>query len=189
MSEVAFYTCQEISKPIAEPFVKQYHYSHKCPNSAHYFGLFRENIMIGVAVYGYPAMRHQASCYQCDIELRRLCLIDDTPRNAESKFISLSLKQLKLMGYKAVLSLADPEHGHQGTIYKASNFEYLGEERGGGSRLLIIDGKEIHSRSAFAKFGMSGVKNLTELLGADRIQGRDKKRKHVYRYKLIKEVK
>jgi hypothetical protein len=184
MSEVKTYYIKEITAQMARPFVLQWHYSKSMPNGKHYFGLYSQDKMIGVAVYGEPAMRHQAKCYDCDIELRRLCLIDDTPKNAESRFIGLTLKELRNKKYRSVLSLADPEHSHQGTIYKASNFEFLGEERGGGSRLIVIDGVEIHSRTAFAKYGMSGIKNLQEKLGSNRVSGRNKKRKLVYRYKL-----
>lgn len=185
MSEVKDYEAIEISAKVARPFVKKWHYSNSMPGSKHYFGLFRKRTeLIGVACYGVPAMRHQSACYGCDLELRRLCLIDDTPKNAESRFLSLTLKMLKRIGYKAVLSLADPEHGHQGVIYKAANFEYLGEERGGGSRLLVIDGQVIHSRTAWARYGTSGIGSLKKLLGERRVSGRNKKRKKVYRYIL-----
>jgi len=184
MSEVKHYLIQELTSAQAKPFVAEWHYSKTLPGSKHIFGLMRGAELIGVAAYGEPAMRHQAKCYECDLELRRLCLIDNTPRNAESRFIGLTLKELKKKGYLAVLSLADPEHSHQGTIYKASNFECLGVERGGGSRLIVIDGVPIHSRSAFAKYGISGVVGLKKLLGEDRVSGRNKQRKFVYRYKL-----
>ena len=184
MSEVKQYTIKEIVPSLAKTFVISWHYSHSMPASKVCFGLYRGEDLIGVAVYGDPAMRHQATCYACDIELRRLCIIDDTPKNAESRFIGLTLKALRKKGFKAVLSLADPEHGHQGAIYRASNFECLGEERGTGSRLLVVDGVEMHSRSAFRKFGRSGIKNLSDLLGAHRVSGRNKQRKFVYRYVL-----
>ena len=184
MSEVREYTIQRITASVARPFVAVWHYSKTLPGCRYYFGLYHNDSLIGVAAYGEPAMRHQARCYDCDIELRRLCLIDDTPKNAESRFISLTLKYLKKEGVKAVLSLADPEHSHQGTIYKASNFEYLGEEKGGGSRLIHIDGIEVHSRTCWAIYGTSGIQSLKKLLGQDRVDGRNKKRKHVYRYVL-----
>jgi len=185
MSEVKDYYAFLIPRETALPFVKKWHYSSTLPNCEYYYGLFKlEGELIGVAAYGKPAMRFQKSCYKCDIELRRLCLIDDTPKNAESRFIGLTLKELRHNGHIAVLSLADPEHGHFGTIYRASNFEYLGEERGGGSRLLVIDGEEIHSRTAFARYGTSGINSLSRLLGSDRVYGRNKIRKQVYRYVL-----
>ena len=75
------------------------------------------------------------------MELRRLCCIDNTPKNTESYFISKTLILLRKIGIRKVLSLADPNYGHNGGIYKASNFTLLGEERGGGSRDIFIDGE------------------------------------------------
>ena len=46
---------------------------------------------------------------------------------------------------EVVVSFADEHHGHKGVIYRATNFEYWGETAGG--RILIVDGKETHSRS------------------------------------------
>jgi hypothetical protein len=186
MSEVKLYTIGSIEAGTAKPFCKKWHYSKTLPGCKHYFGLYSDDTLIGVAAYGTPAMTNQQKCYHCDLELRRLCLIDDTPKNAESRFLGLTLKKLRQDGYCAVLSLADPEHQHLGTIYRASNFEYLGRERGGGSRLLIIDGHPVHSRTAFARFGTSGIKSLTKLLGNERVSGRNKQRKHVYRFVLDK---
>lgn len=184
MSEVKNFYIDEVPLDVAKEFVKTWHYSGSLPGCKYYFGLFYVSQLIGVAAYGEPAMRNQAKCYGCDIELRRLCLIDDTPKNAESRFLGLTLRALKRKGVRAVLSLADPEHTHTGVIYKASNFEYLGVEKGGGSRLIIIDGQEIHSRSAWAKYGTSGIRSLQDLLGVHRVQGRNKQRKYVYRYTL-----
>ena len=97
MSEVKSYKIKRITTGEARPFVKKWHYSGILPASTDIFGLYKGEIIIGVAAYGHPAMRNQASCYNVDIELRRLCLIDDTPKNAESRFISLTMKELKKM--------------------------------------------------------------------------------------------
>jgi len=80
--------------------------------------------------------------------------------------------------------LADPNFGHSGIIYKASNFLYLGREQGGGSRDIFIDGVKIHSRSAFAKYGASGLSGLKKILPDSNIEVKNKERKHVYIYNL-----
>ena len=73
-------------------------------------------------------------------------IIDDTPKNAESFFIGRALKWLrKNSEWKFIVSYADPEQGHQGTIYKASNFKYEGVTSAGSS--LLIDGKPFHIRT------------------------------------------
>ena len=163
-------------------FCKKWHYSKKCPAGKIYFGLLYNNIIIGVICYGEPAMRNQKKCYNADIELRRLCCIDLTPKNTESYFIGNTLKAIKKMGFKRCISLADPNFGHEGTIYKASNFQYLGREQGGGSRDVFIDGEKMHSRTAFAKFGVSGYAGLKALFPDKEIKVVDKERKHVFVY-------
>ena len=90
-----------------------------------------------------------------------------------------------MLGYKRVLSLADPNFGHSGIIYQATNFKYLGREKGGGSRDIFIDGKKYHSRTAFAIFGASGKKKLQALLPNCKIEIKNKERKHIYLYETF----
>lgn len=169
-------------------FCSKWHYSGTCPPGKEYFKIIdKHSSIIGVCVYGEPAGRNQKSCYDSDLELRRLCCIDDTPKNTESFFIGGTIRVLKKSGkYKSIISLADPEHGHCGIIYKASNFELLGEEKGGGSRTIVIDGVKMHSKTAYAKYGKSGLKGLREVLPNSNVQVVNRKRKMVYRYKLRK---
>ena len=61
------------------------------------------------------------------IELKRLCCIDNTPKNTESYFIGKTLRWLKQnTDYDLVVSYADTFYGHSGVIYKASNFKHVG---------------------------------------------------------------
>ena len=184
MSLVKTFIVKQISYSECKNFCKLWHYSKSCPPGKVYFGLFDSDLLIGVICYGCPAMRHQKTCYNTDIELRRLCCIDDTPKNTESYFIGNTLKKIKRLGYRRVLSLADPNFGHSGIIYQATNFKYLGREQGGGSRDIFVDGKKYHSRTAFAKFGASGKKKLQELFPDCIVEVKDKERKHVYVYDL-----
>lgn len=182
----ASYKVALVDRKTASSFICKHHYSQSCPNVVLYYGLFLNGDIVGCAAFGHPAMRHQSSCYNVDIELRRLCLLDKAPKNSESFFIGKTLKDLKRKGYKKVLSLADPEHFHTGVIYRASNFRYEGVEKGGGSRLIVIDGKEVHSRTAYSLYGTSGIQSLKKLLGEHRVTGRNKLRKHVYTYELLR---
>jgi len=122
-------------------------------------------------------------------ELRRLCCIDDTPKNTESYFIGKTLRWLKQnTDMEVIVSFADQHHGHTGVIYKATNFDYLGET--GNGRILMVDGKEMHSRS---------LNQLDRPYGRElnrRYKARDKnifwkntKPKHIYVYYLNKRIK
>ena len=61
-------------------------------------------------------------------ELHRLHIIDETPKNTESWFISRCLCQLKIDKsiIWGVLSFSDTTEGHSGIIYKATNAYCIG---------------------------------------------------------------
>jgi hypothetical protein len=87
--------------------------------------------MVGAAIFGLPSMRETIEKYGEFgrfklLELRRFVMIDDTPRNCESKSIAIMLRILKKRGVQRVLSYADPNYGHVGTIYRALGFTLLG---------------------------------------------------------------
>ena len=105
--------------------------------------------------YGRMAMANQWKKFSDKpenvIELRRLCCIDDTPKNTESYFIGATLRQLKKdWGEGVVVSYADKEHGHSGIIYKASNFKMVGEIK--GAKVIYWDGKRYHDKTIRTKY-------------------------------------
>jgi hypothetical protein len=63
------------------------------------------------------------------IELHRLHILDVTPKNAESWFISRCLTLLKRdrPQTRGVISFSDTTQGHTGVIYRATNFYYIGK--------------------------------------------------------------
>jgi hypothetical protein len=138
-------------------FLKRWHYSDYVNIQAkHTFCLFREGNfgipeMVGVCIYTRPAGPSAGQSYYPEapdkvLELRRLCLIDATPKNAESFFVSRTIKWLKgNTDWEFILSYADMEQGHSGVIYRASNFQYLGVT--GAGKTLEVDGKRFHIRT------------------------------------------
>lgn len=120
------------------------------------------------------------------IELRRLCCIDDTPRNTESYFIGRMLRWLqKNTDIKIVVSYADAEYGHKGTIYKASNFEYLGFQK--GAKIIMWNGKKYHDKAIRTKYN-GNLKpfaiRLKQALQDGLAFYKDTAGKHTYIYKL-----
>jgi len=64
------------------------------------------------------------------IALHRLVVAPDEPQNVATILIGGSLRRLKKDGrYDTVITFADKSQGHTGTIYRASNAEYLGESK------------------------------------------------------------
>ena len=106
--------------------------------------------MIGAMIYGTPAMPDVSKKYYLEnpdkvLELNRLCCIDDTPKNTESFFIGKTLRWLKRnTDYKVIVSFADTAQGHEGIIYKATNFIHKGMTT--GAKALMVDGERYHQR-------------------------------------------
>ena len=132
-------------------FVETWHYSSNVNGLriSHVFGLFYQDNLIGAMIYGPLGMANTWKKYVNAeneiVELRRLCCIDNTPKNTESYFIGNTLRWLKKnTNYKMVISYADTFHNHEGTIYRASNFEYHGLTAKG--RVIDHQGKIYHDK-------------------------------------------
>ena len=198
---VTDFTVEYTNRKAVKGFIEKHHYSQSINGiqSYHNFGLYTDGHfglpkMIGAMLYGIPSMPATAKKYnpinpsRC-MELRRLCCIDDTPTNTESYFIAKTLNWLKHnTDTEVVVSFADQHHNHSGTIYKASNFEYLGET--GKARVLMVDGEEYHSRSLNQDkrpYGRELKRRYDS--GDENIFFVSRKPKHIYVYYLDKRIK
>jgi hypothetical protein len=146
--------------------------------------------LVGAMVYTRPtsptaaAKYHPSNPDKC-LELRRLCCIDDTPRNAESFFIGRTLKWLrKNTEIEFIISYADPEFGHAGTIYKASNFKLYGMTN--ESSQLEVDGRRYHTRT-LSKFDRPYGRKIHDryVNGDPGIKLIKTKPKYIYVYSLV----
>ena len=198
---VTDFTVEYINRKSLVSFIEKHHYSHNVNGiqSYHHFGLYTEGNfglpkMIGAMMYAIPSMPATASKYnpinpnKC-LELRRLVCIDDTPKNTESYFIGKTFKWLKTFtDMEVIVSFADQHYGHSGTIYKATNFDYLGETA--DARVLMVDGKEMHSRSLNQLKRPYGRElNRRYKAGDENIFWKKRKPKHIYVYYLNKKIK
>jgi hypothetical protein len=151
-----------ISKKEASRLVVAHHYMHRKPPISYALGLFNEaGETKGVVTFGTPASHHMliGACKSAPgsvIELNRLWVADDEPRNTESWFVS---RALAILPPKIVLSYADTAAGHLGYIYRALNFNYAGwtdMERKTPRFDYVTPG--MHTRDAFRK----GERRFTE---------------------------
>ena len=194
--KVRNFTVEPVPRSAIQSFIEKWHYSHSTNGVQHTqcFALFDGMTMIGAMMYAHPSMPATAAKYnpinpeKC-LELRRLVCIDDTPTNTESYFIGQTFKWLKKNTDKEVIvSFADQHHGHTGVIYKATNFDYLGETSKG--RILMVDGKEMHSRSLNQLDRPYGRElNRRYKAGDKNIFWKNTKPKHIYTYYLNKKIK
>jgi hypothetical protein len=178
-------------------FLKTWHYSdytylqHKETFTMWRPGNFNIPELVGVCIYTRPAGAAAAKKYHpinpdACLELRRLCLIDETPKNAESYFVSRTIKWLKKHSdWEYIISYADPEQGHSGVIYRAANFKY-GGVTGMGSK-LEVDGESFHIRTLTMLDRDYGRKiNERYKNGDTNVKIIKTQPKHIYTYKLIR---
>tara|TARA_R100000278_G_scaffold123178_1_gene111698 strand:+ start:3243 stop:3941 length:699 start_codon:yes stop_codon:yes gene_type:complete len=111
------------------PFIMGIHYARRWPSISHAFALRRGGLIVGVVTYGVPfssTLRNGIAgegLADSVLELNRLCLLDNLPNEA-SRLVSASLKLLP--SKKIIVSFADTEQNHIGTVYQACNFSYHG---------------------------------------------------------------
>ena|ERR1039458_8498040 len=134
-------------------FIEKWHYS-KNVNGLTIDYCFKlidiEGNIIGAIIYGKIGMadvwRKYAEKESDLVELKRLCCIDNTPKNTESYFIGKTIRWLqKNTSIKKVISYADTTYNHSGTIYKASNFIHVGMTNEG--RVIMFEGKRYHDKT------------------------------------------
>jgi len=182
---------KDINKRIARNLIEKYHYTHKWTSCSVSYGIYtndNSNLflkddykLIGVIVYGNAVGRSASKSITPLLqnnnvfELTRLWIEDGHGKNIESYCIAQSFKLLnkEYPNIKCVLSYADNEAGHKGTIYQATGFWYQGDsciEVGHGPNYSVsLDGPPnynwIHSRSVFARWKTHNVDKLKERIG------------------------
>ena len=116
------------------------------------FELLDEGQIVGMAVFGQPCGTNVTRKYGDNtLELRRFYVLDHMPKNTASYFLSRCLKQLRKTGMSKVISYSDPNQGHTGVMYRATNFEYLGKELSPNPRVIVYKNKKIPMRMYYAK--------------------------------------
>ena len=134
------YNVKIINKNEASQILLKYHYLKdisKGFKSGHNYGLFRGDLLVGACVFtGFPVPELSKGMLGLSrndqsglFELSRLCIEPETQKieyDVSSWFVSESIKELKKNSFvRVILSYADSEF-HQGTIYRACNFQYYG---------------------------------------------------------------
>lgn len=128
------YAVREIPSFQTHAWLLRKHYAHRIPSISYAFGLFDgKQIMQGVCTFGYPPNYeyNDGHCvfktFRCMVlELNRLCVSEGLPVNKLSFFVARCLKLLPIRPL-CIVSYSDPNWGHHGYIYQATNFLYTGQ--------------------------------------------------------------
>lgn len=130
--------------------VSKWHYSKSLPLPPLVkFGVYENDCFCGVVIFSRGASKdlmNQFGLTQVDgCELSRIALTKHSTPISRIVSICLKLLKRKFPLFKIVVSFADPEQGHIGSIYQAGNWIYLGMSN---KSKIYVDrrGKKIHSR-------------------------------------------
>ena len=140
-------------------FIETNHYSHNINGVkvTYCFKVEYQNQLVGGVLFGAmstTAWKKFADSEKKVIELRRLVLLDCAGKNSESRVVGYCLRNIRKISkeIEVVVSYADPYHNHNGTIYKASNFQYIGLSGKDSGFLDSETGKTYHSRALRTKY-------------------------------------
>ena len=168
-------------KPIEHYECKEWllykHYAKRLPSISYSFGLFDDNILIGICTIGKPASPSLCIgvCGESEsefvYELNRLVVNDGLPKNSLSYFVSRVLKSLPPM---ILISYADTSQNHHGYIYQATNWIYTGLSAKMTDWRLKDSNK--HGRHMLDSYTIEEIRN------DDRFELVERLRKHRYIY-------
>lgn len=146
---------------IAKSFIERWHYSACVPKGKNiFYALHRDAELYAIILYGIGVNPYQARFLKVDrvLEIKRMCRseprLDGFPL---SRLIAISLKMLrKTHDPQCVVAFADPEQGHEGTVYKAAGFTRHGETN---AEWHVVDagGVKRHRRYAYRYAKRNGV--------------------------------
>lgn len=172
------WTVEQIDNATAQGIVIANHYLHRKAPCSKAFGLFDPQMQLhGVVMYGTPSSAPlRAGIAGPDealnvIELTRLWIHDDAPKNGESFLIGNSVRQA---GKEIIVSFADSAQNHVGIVYQATNWLYTGLSAKRTS--WVIKGEDKHGQSWADKYS---AKEIRELFG-DKFTLQERSRKHRY---------
>jgi hypothetical protein len=139
----------------AKAFISAHHYSGGCSNTRVYsHGLFKkeDGELYGVALWLPPTKVAAESVnknqWQKVLSLSRLACRPEAPKNSASFLMAASIRKIKEEGrFVSLVTYADLRMGHTGAIYKATNWQYIGEMKGSPAWVDPSTGRQVARKS------------------------------------------
>ncbi len=141
-----------------------WHYSKAVPSVSLAYSVFEEDEFCGVVCFGLGATNNIGKPFGLKngqaIELVRVAL--NGKQKSTSKAVAISLKLLKkdAPAVRLIVSYADSEQGHSGTIYQASNWYFIGSST---DTNIFVNGKRQYRRSLGSRYGTNSVSKLKQI--------------------------
>jgi hypothetical protein len=115
---------KQVNRRKVDSMIRSHYIGRWPPSSVLVLGLYKKSKVLGVVTYSEPHKPMVNRFGRDTWELSRLWIHDSVPKNAETFLIGRSIRLIKQhhKSMKTLISFADPEAGHSGVIYRASNW-------------------------------------------------------------------
>lgn len=172
------YEVKTVPLSICQDLVARYHYAKSGSNTATFrHGLFHRGNpeCVGIAWWIPPtksaALANYPSDWKAVLVLSRLVIHPDEPQNAASFLIARSIRLIRRDSrWKFLLTYADEWQNHVGTIYKATNWMFLGKTKpeatwvdGGGRMVSRKAGPHTRTKSEMEFLGYKMIGRYSRL--------------------------
>jgi hypothetical protein len=165
----------------AESMVKEYHYSRRVPANVQMIGSLHldgglfggDGPMVCAAFWSTPPTRWAEPI----LELSRLVRGED--KVPLTFLIARCVRELKKRDFDLLVSFADKTQGHDGYVYRASNWHYAGCRKSGIDG-LVINGVFMPGRSCNSSFGTRSPRKVAEMFPHKTIEPHHDEGKHCY---------
>ena len=135
-----------------------FHYAKAIPSLSYIYNVWNElDEWCGVILFGVGANPQIASPYDKwngqVVELVRVALNGKQGHGKTSEAMSLALKALhrEAQQIDLVVSYADLDQGHNGTLYQSTNWIYTGIKNANTRGAFIMFGKKTHNKSVASR--------------------------------------
>ena len=144
-----------VDLPVAQAMVREHHYAHGGSNTAVYVdGLVRreDGAVMGIAWWLPPT---RVACESVNRErwkevlsLTRMVILPGVPKNAASFLLARSVRRIFADGrFCSLVSYACESQGHEGRVYRACNWDYVGRTGPYPRWVDPSDGKQVAPKS------------------------------------------
>lgn len=154
---------------------QNWHYSKCLPaGKSVKVGVWEDGKFIGVVIFALGANANISKLYGKTCELARIAL--NRHKTHVTRIVKIAIAMLKKQcpDLDAIVSYADLDR-HPGTVYKAGNWI---EDGGTKESFTVINGKKVHGRSVYSKYGTRSIAWLRKHIdpNAHKIETKGKKR-------------
>lgn len=155
------YSVSLIDKHVAKEIILKKHILKKWSPSTHCFGLFKDEKIVGVVVYGQTTGRQTTTSISPTltqgqvIEFKRFWADENTPNSAVKFFMDETYQYLvKNTKAKVIVGYASPDNKDCGQFFKLNNWLYQGNStmKAPADRLWI-NNELLNSRNATRRYG------------------------------------